>query len=149
VHLFSPTKEDRFFLPGREAVVAKTSLGTVGLMICYDLRFPEMCRSLVLKGAQVVAVVAQWPAVRIAHWDILLRARAIENQVYIVGVNRCGKDGDLDYGGHSRIVSPWGEVLARTGKRAATVAATIDLDQVEKIRKKIPCLKERVPEVYD
>jgi len=100
-------------------VVVETTLGDIGLMICYDLRFTELCRSLVLKGAQMVAVVAQWPAIRVAHWDVLLRARAIENQVFVFGVNRCGKDGALVYGGHSRIVSPWGEVLARAGKGAA------------------------------
>jgi predicted amidohydrolase len=148
VHLFSPTKEDRVFLPGRDAVVVKTSLGTMGLMICYDLRFPELCRSLVLKGAQMVAVVAQWPAVRVAHWDTLLRARAIENQVFVFAVNRCGRDGELVYGGHSRIVSPFGEVLARTGNRAVSLTASIDLGHVEKIRQQIPCLEERVPEAY-
>jgi predicted amidohydrolase len=148
IHLFSPTKEDRFFLPGREAVVVKTSLGSIGLMICYDLRFPELCRSLVLKGAQMVAVVAQWPAVRVVHWDVLLRARAIENQVFVFGVNRCGRDGDLVYGGHSRIVSPRGEALAKTGKKAASLTATVDLSHIEKVREQIPCLRERVPQAY-
>jgi len=148
VHLFSPTKEDRFFLPGRKAVVVETTLGTIGLMICYDLRFPELCRSLVLKGAQMVAVVAQWPAVRVAHWDVLLRARAIENQVFVFGVNRCGRDGDLVYGGHSRILSPFGEALARAGKQAARLTASVNLSHIDKIRKQIPCLEARAPEVY-
>jgi predicted amidohydrolase len=148
IHLFSPTGEDRYFTPGRKAVVSKTSLGPIGLMICYDLRFPELCRSLVLGGATMVVVMAEWPAERVTHWEVLLKARAIENQVFILGVNRCGKDGDLVYAGHSRIVSPYGEVMARAGKRPATLSAAIDLSEVERVRKHIPCLQERMPEAY-
>lgn len=148
VHLFSPTGEDRYFKPGRKAVVSRTSLGPIGLMICYDLRFPELCRSLALGGAKMVAVMAQWPAERVAHWKVLLKARAIENQVFILGANRCGADDDLAYAGHSRIISPYGEVMARAGKRPATLSATIDLRAVERTRKQIPCLEERVPDVY-
>lgn len=149
VHLFSPTREGRYFRPGRKAVVSKTSLGPIGLMICYDLRFPELCRSLALRGAKMVAVMAEWPAERVAHWEVLLKARAIENQLFILGTNRCGADGDLAYAGHSRIISPFGEVMARAGKRPATLLATIDLRTVEQTRKQIPCLKERMPEAYE
>lgn len=149
VHLFSPTGEDRYFTPGRKAVVSKTSLGPIGLMICYDLRFPELCRSLALSGATMVAVMAEWPAERVAHWDVLLKARAIENQLFILGANRCGADGDLVYAGHSLIVSPYGEVMARAGKRQATLSASIDLGAVARTRKHIPCLKERMPEAYE
>jgi len=148
VHLFSPTGEDRYFKPGRKAVVSRTSLGPIGLMICYDLRFPELCRSLALGGAKMVAVMAQWPAERVAHWEALLKARAIENQLFVLGANRCGADDDLVYAGHSRIISPYGEVMARAGKRPTTLSATIDLRAVERIRKQIPCLRERVPEAY-
>ncbi|MBW1676836.1 MAG: carbon-nitrogen family hydrolase [Deltaproteobacteria bacterium] len=148
VHLFSPTGEDRYFKQGRKAVVSKTSLGPIGLMICYDLRFPELCRSLALGGAKIVAVMAEWPAERVAHWEVLLKARAIENQLFVLGANRCGADDDLVYAGHSRIISPYGEVMARAGKRPATLLATIDLRAVERTRKQIPCLEERVPEAY-
>ncbi len=148
VHLFSPTDEDRHFKPGRAAVVSKTSLGPIGLMICYDLRFPELCRTLVLGGAKVVAVMAQWPAERLSHWEALLRARAIENQVFVLGANRCGQDPNLVYAGHSRIISPFGEVLARAGKRPATISAPMDFRELERIRRQIPCLKERVPNSY-
>jgi len=148
VHLFSPTKEDRYFQRGQEAVVAKTSLGLMGLMICYDLRFPELCRSLALRGAKMVAVMAEWPAERLVHWDVLLKARAIENQLFVLGANRCGMDGSQVYAGHSRIISPFGEVIARAGKGASTLFATVDLSAVERTRKAIPCLKERVPEAY-
>ena len=148
VHLFTPTEEDRYFLPGRQAMVVPTSLGRIGLMICYDLRFPEMCRALTLKGAWMIAVMAQWPAVRISHWDILLRARAVENQSFILGANRSGRDDGLIYGGHSRIVSPYGEVLARANKRSGTISAMIDPHMLARAREQIPCLEQRIPEVY-
>jgi predicted amidohydrolase len=137
VHLFSVTGEDRYFQPGRKGVVSETSLGPIGLMICYDLRFPELCRSLALRGATIVAVMAEWPAERVAHWDVLLRARAVENQLFVLGANRCGRDGDLVYAGHSRIISPYGEVMARAGKRTATLSATMDLRTVERTRKPV------------
>jgi len=149
VHLFTPTEEDRYFVPGRQAGVVATSLGMIGLMVCYDLRFPELCRALVLKGAWIVAVMAQWPAVRVAHWDILLRARAVENQIFVVGANRSGADDGLSYGGHSRIVSPYGEVLARAKKRPDMISASIDPDLVVQARAQIPCLHQRIPEAYD
>jgi len=148
VHLFSPTRENQYFKPGRKAVIATTSLGPIGLMICYDLRFPELCRALTMAGAPVVAVMAAWPGERRRVWDLLLRARAVENQLFILGANRCGSDNDLAYAGHSRIVSPDGEVLSRAGKRPAVLSATIDLRVVEQTRKHIPCLKETVPEAY-
>jgi predicted amidohydrolase len=148
VHLFSLTGEHRHFEPGRKAVVSKTSLGPIGLIICYDLRFPELCRSLALGGATIVGVMAQWPAERVAHWDVLLRARAVENQLFVLGANRCGRDNDLVYAGHSRIISPDGEIMARAGKQTATLSATIDLRQLEWTRRRIPCLRERMPEAY-
>jgi predicted amidohydrolase len=148
IHLFSQTGEDRYFRPGHEAVVAKTFLGPIGLMICYDLRFPELCRCLTLRGAKMVVVMAQWPALRVAHWEALLKARAIENQLFVFGVNRCGQDSDLVYAGHSRIISPYGEIIARAGKRQTSLRADIDLRLVERTRIQMPCLQERMPEAY-
>lgn len=148
VHLFSLTGEHRHFKAGRKAVISKTSLGPIGLMICYDLRFPELCRALALDGAKMVVVMAQWPAARVAHWDVLLKARAVENQLFVFGANRCGSDPDIMYAGHSRIISPYGEVMARAGRQSATLSATIDLRAVQQTRKHIPCLKQRVPEAY-
>ena len=150
VHLFSVTEEHKYFSPGTRSVVCNTALGPVGLMICYDLRFPELCRSLVLKGARIVVVPAQWPDVRIDRWDILAQARAIENQVYVIGANRCGRENKTHFSGHSIIVDPGGSVLswAPDGDTRTGVAA-VDFAYLEKIRKKMPSLKERMPEAYD
>lgn len=148
VHLFSLTGEDKFYSAGSRAVVCETSVGLVGLMTCYDLRFPELCRALALEGAIVVVVPAQWPSVRIDHWDVLLRARAIENQIFMVAANRCGKDNDLVYGGHSQIVTPTGNVLALAENEGSALNAQIDLQELSDFRNKIPCFTERVPGAY-
>jgi len=149
VHLFSLTREDKYFSAGNRHVVCETSLGPLGLMICYDLRFPELCRTLALKDAAAVIVIAQWPLVRIRHWNSLVQARAVENQLFMVAVNRCGLENDLEFGGHSQIVSPLGHVLARAGTQPEILIAAIDYGETETYRKQIPCLKERVPQAYD
>ena len=148
IHLFSLTDEDKFYAAGNAVVVCDTSVGPLGLMTCYDLRFPELCRSLALKGALVVVVPAQWPAVRIQHWDILLKARAIENQFFIVAANRCGEENGLVYGGHSQIVSPLGNVPIMAEVGVSVQNADIDFQEISAFRKKIPCLNERVPGSY-
>ena len=134
IHLFSPTGEDHYFEPGRKAVVSKTSLGPIGLMICYDLRFPELCRSLVLDGATMVAIMAEWPAERVTHWDALLKARAIENQMFVAACNRCGSTEGVEFGGHSMIVSPDGIVLAEAGDTTEYGGAQLDPALLEKSR---------------
>ena len=148
IHLFSLTDENKFYTAGNAAVVCETSVGPLGLMTCYDLRFPELCRSLALKGALGVVVPAQWPAVRIHHWDILLRARAIENQFFIVAANRCGEENGLVYGGHSQIVTPLGNVPVMAEDGVSVQNADIDFYEISEFRNKIPCLNERVPGSY-
>jgi len=148
IHLFSSIGEDKAFFPGNQAVVCNTSCGLIGLMTCYDLRFPELCRSLALAGARMVIVSAQWPGSRIAHWDTLLAARAIENQIFMAASNRVGKDGDLTFNGHSQILSPNGEVLARIIDQTAETTAQINFSEIDMIRKRFDCLKERVPAAY-
>ncbi len=149
VHLFTGTGEERYFLAGDRSVVCDTSIGPIGLMICYDLRFPEICRVLALKGAQIVVIPAQWPKIRVSRWDILAQARATENQLYVVGANRCGRDYDYQYGGHSIIVDPSGEVLAWAGDEPAIGVAEISFERLEKVRNHMPSLRERVPTAYE
>jgi predicted amidohydrolase len=149
IHLFSAGGEERFFAKGKAWAVCDTAAGKLGLMICYDLRFPELCRVLALNGAACVIVPAQWPEARIDHWNALLKARAIENQLFVVGANRCGHDPSLAYGGGSQVVSPTGEVLALARADAPQVIlADLDRAVMENFRKRIPCLQERAPESY-
>jgi len=150
VHLFSPTREHEYFSAGNSPVVCNTSKGLIGLMICYDLRFPELCRAVALKGAWVVLTAAQWPIERIDHWKTLLKARAVENQVFMVAANSSGRDKNLTYGGCSRIVSPFGEVMAAAeGNSPASIIAKLDPREVDKYRQSVSYLDERVPTAYE
>jgi predicted amidohydrolase len=148
VHLFSYINEDKTFSPGHQATVCHTSCGPVGAMICFDLRFPELCRTLALEGARMVVISAQWPRSRIRHWDILLAARAIENQIFVVAANRVGRDGDLEFNGHSRILSPDGNVLADIDHHSGEASASIDFTEIHTLKGRFDCLKRRMPSAY-
>jgi omega-amidase len=148
VHLFTLNLEHKFFGAGDRNVICDTSIGPIGMMVCYDLRFPEFCRSLALRGAHIVVVCAQWPAIRVRHWNILVQARAVENQLFMIAANRCGNDSDLEYGGHSQIVSPGGEILTAADKIPCTDCVAVDLREIDSFRKQIPCLEERIPDAY-
>ncbi len=149
IHLFSLHKEDKYFKAGNEKLICDTDIGKIGIMICYDIRFPELARALALGGAQILVVCAQWPAERIGHWLVLLRARALENQVFCIGANTCGKDKKLQYGGTSVGYSPTGDVFMVAGDEPMSLVADIDLREIDKFRELIPCFKDRVPEAYD
>jgi deaminated glutathione amidase len=135
-----------------EIVVSQTAGGIgLGLSVCYDLRFPELYRILALRGARIVTVPANFTRITgQAHWEILLRARAIENQVFVIAPgqgNRPGPEGD-SYG-NSMIIDPWGEVLARgPGEGAVAISAELDLARQDEIRKKLPSLANRVAAAY-
>ena len=148
IHLFPPLGETSCFNPGYRPVVCRTSLGIIGMMICYDLRFPELCRSLALQGAQLIVISAQWPATRIDHWDVLLRARAIENHVFIVACNRCGQQEGLLFNGHSQIISPSGKVLAMLDHNQGEITAELDLTEISTVKTQFDCLSGRVPAAY-
>jgi len=127
---------------GSTTVVAPTALGTIGLSICYDLRFPELYRALTLAGAEVVTVPSAFTfPTGAAHWDVLLRARAIENQVYVIAPNQIGQSpsGHFDYG-NSMMVDPWGKAIARAADREMVIFAEIDRDYQARVRRELPCL---------
>ncbi len=152
VHLFSPIKEDSVFTPGNEAKVFDTSVAKIGVVICYDLRFPELIRKVMKLGAEVLIVPAQWPEDRINHWHILLQARAIENQFFVIGVNRIGEvridsGGTIIYSGHSMIIDPWGEIISQAGDREGFRTAKFDMTKLEKIRNKFPFLND-IRDIY-
>ena len=119
-----------------------------GAGICYDLRFPEVFRKLVLAGSRLIIIPAEWPSSRIEHWRILLQARAIENQVFMIGVNCTGNVLGFDYGGHSAVISPWGKILGELDDQEGFLTVKIDLDEVEQVRKRIPVWADRKPGIY-
>jgi len=157
VHMFDVTVEGRDYResadeePGDEVVVSRTAGGVeLGLSVCYDLRFPELYRELAVRGARILVVPAAFTlATTRDHWEVLVRARAIEDQAFVVAANQIGQaGGGLRSGGRSLIVDPWGLVLATAPDRVGHVVADLDLDAQERIRRELPSLANRRPEVY-
>jgi predicted amidohydrolase len=130
---------------GGDVVAVNTELGTLGLSVCYDLRFPELYRSLADKGAHLIFVPSAFTAFTgQAHWETLLRARAIENQAYIIAADQFGKSPkSFECHGHSMIVDPWGTVLAELPDGPGVITAEIDLDHLGKVRAELPALQHR------
>lgn len=139
--------EPRLLEAGTELVtVALPGQGpnaVAGLATCYDLRFPEMFRALLDRGARLVLVPAAWPAARIEHWTLLARARAIENQCVVVATNTAGTHAGHRMGGRSQLVNARGEVLAEAGDGEQVLAVDVDLDDVDKAREAFPVLADR------
>lgn len=145
VHLFQAGGECAWFSPGEcLPPIIQSSFGTWSVAICFDLRFPVMFRRLAEQGVELVIVPAQWPSVREAHWLTLLRARAIENQMFMVGVNRRGlkqtQAGSEDYSGASSVIDPLGVTVLELKKQAAIGTVTISLDDAARVRTAFPCL---------
>jgi deaminated glutathione amidase len=150
VHLFDvalpgrvEVRESARRAPGDSVVCVETEVARLGLSVCYDLRFPELYRALCRSGAQVLCVPSAFTfPTGAAHWDVLLRARAIENQCYVLAPNQHGPtaEGHADYG-HSSIVDPWGTLLARASDGEGIVVAEIDLSYLARVRSELPCLE--------
>ncbi len=148
MHLFSLMQEDRSFDSGDSWLLVDTSVGKVGVIICYDLRFPELARRLAVEGAQILVVPGEWPKPRQEHWRTLLRARAIENQLFVVATNCCGITGKLDFFGMSLIIDPKGELLAEAGYEAESISALLKFEEMNAWRQQIPCFTDRKPGCY-
>ena len=148
LHLFRLMEEDRYLQPGSASLMMELPWGATGMAICYDLRFPELFRKYAVQGAKLMLLVSAWPIERIEHWRALLIARAIENQCYMAAVNAVGVTGATTFGGHSMIVDPWGKVVIEVGESPTLATADIDLDQVDRIRAKIPVFEDRRPDMY-
>jgi len=148
LHLFSTMQEDRFLTAGNETLVVETAVGKLGIAICYDLRFPELFRKLALEGAEIICLPAEWPKPRQEHWNTLLRARAIENQVFLVAANCCGVQGKLDFFGHSQVISPLGNLLAFAGEEETDLIADCDFAEIASYRKQIDILGDRRADIY-
>ncbi|HEU4631878.1 MAG TPA: nitrilase-related carbon-nitrogen hydrolase, partial [Gemmatimonadaceae bacterium] len=147
VHLFSPWQEHRFVRGGHRAATCAFPWGDAGIGICYDIRFPELFRLHALAGATHLLVSALWGAERVEHWRVLLRARAVENQCWVVA---CGGVDPARgaYAGRSTVVDPWGEVTCELGDGEDVALATIDLAAVAAARARLPALADRRPAVY-
>jgi len=148
IHLFSLMDEDRSFTGGDSWLVADTSVGRIGVFICYDLRFPELARRLAVEGADILVVPGEWPKPRDYHWRTLLLARAMENQLFVVAANCCGPVGKLDFFGMSLIIGPKGEILAEGGYENCEPLATLDFATMENWRQQITCFQDRKPQYY-
>lgn len=148
VHLFGLMNEEQYITAGSsENYFRLAGVDSVGV-ICYDIRFPEWLRTNARHGAQVLYVSAQWPDARITQWEILLRARAIENQAFVVAVNRVGDDPNNHFNGHSLVIDPLGQIVASAGEAEQLTVTEINLDQINQIRGQIPVFKDRRPELY-
>jgi len=139
---FTLAGEDRHYTAGERAVVWSVGPLRVAPAVCYDLRFPELLREATAAGAECLVVIANWPAVRAAHWRALLVARAIENQAFVVGVNRVGRDPNADYAGGSLIVDPTGEVLVEAASDPTVLHANLDPQLLRDWRRQFPAIDD-------
>lgn len=142
IHPFSYGGETEHYAPGTEVVTYAVDSVPVASFVCYDLRFPEIFRNAAKKGSLVMTVIANWPEPREAHWLALLKARAIENQAFVIGVNRCGRDPKLAYSGRSQIIDPRGTVLAEGKTGEGVFGADLDLAGQASYRKEFPALQD-------
>lgn len=142
IHPFSFSGEDRHFTPGNTPVITEADGIKIGLSICYDLRFPELFRQYGKKRVTLIINIANWPVQRIEHWLHLLKARAIENLCYMIGVNRTGKDKGNEYNGCSAIYGPLGEEVLLMSDNEKLITIEINQDEVLKIRNKFPFLND-------
>ena len=154
IHLFSPNLEHRRHRRGDTPCLVATALGRIAVMICYDLRFPELARHYFHLGAEILVVPGQWPEARSQHWRTLLRARAIENQMFVLGCNRTGQEPSqrngepMAFPGDGRIVDPTGDVLVAGSGEAGAIVALIELRKVRTVRRILPIARDQRPSVY-
>ncbi|MEU8757600.1 nitrilase-related carbon-nitrogen hydrolase [Streptomyces sp. NPDC048659] len=145
IHRFGFDKGEAVLMArGEDLVTVDLPQLTVGVGTCYDLRFPELFRGLVDAGAQAFLLPAGWPARRLAHWRLLARARAVENQAYVLACGTAGTHAGVEQAGHSIVVDPWGEVLAEAGPDEEILRVVLDPKKVTETREQFPALKDRV-----
>jgi len=143
-------EEKRYFRPGYQTAAFDTKLGKIGLCICYDLFFPEVCRLTRLKGAELIVAISASPAVRRSYFEILTAARALENTVFLAYVNLVGVEDGLQFWGGSRLVSPTGDVLAKAkNDEEAFVTCEVDYSDIRPVETFIPTLRDLRPELFD
>ena len=148
IHLFSPSGEDKVFQKGDKICTFTLDGVRCGMILCYDLRFPELTRGMCLPGLDVLFAPCQWPKARVSHLRTLTAARAIENQMFVVCCNACGTAGTSVCGGNSAIIDPLGETLALAAETEEIITADCDTEVLQTIRSSIPVFRDRRPEIY-
>jgi len=145
IHLYGyGSRESQILSRGNEIVVVNTPLANIGLCTCYDLRFPELFRAMLDRGVELFLVTSGWPYPRLEHWLMFNRIRAIENISFLVSCNAVGVNRGIQFCGHSMIIDPWGVIMASGGDEEYILRAEIDIQQVLRIRREFPAIKDRV-----
>jgi len=147
-HLFGLMHEPEYLAPGNELQLASLPWGKAGMAVCYDLRFPEMFRAYAIGGAHLILLSAEWPHPRLEHWRTLLRARAIENQVFVAAANCVGEGNGNVFFGHSMVVDPWGEITVEGDENESLLMAELDLSRVDQTRSRFPFFADRRAGLY-
>lgn len=147
IHPFSYGQEGDFFQGGEQVVCTAWEDTVLGGFVCYDLRFPEIFQMSSARS-ELIAVIANWPESRVDQWDCLLRARAIENQCYVAGVNRVGEGGGLFYDGHSALYAPDGRQITKKSRREELLIGDCDWEEVRSLRETFPVKKDRKEQLY-
>lgn len=143
IHLFSPGDENKFFTEGNNVVTFEIEGHVCGVIICYDLRFPELIRRLALDGVEMLFIPAEWPQPRLEHWRILQKARAIENQIFVISCNGVGLGNGVKFCGHSSVINPWGEIIKEAGEEEEVFYTELTIDTINEVRKRIPVFADR------
>lgn len=149
IHLFSPMNENKFFKSGNKISIFEIDGVLCSVVICYDIRFLELIRTLALKGIEVLFVVAQWPEARLEHWKLINRVRAIENQFFVIATNSCGIVNNIKFAGNSLAIDPWGEVVTELSSKEEIKTFEIDLNKVKEIREKMSIFNDRKSKLYE
>ncbi len=145
IHLFGHnSSETKILTPGEKFIVADTPLGKIGMATCYDLRFPELFRRMAEQGAQLFLICSAWPYPRLEHWIIFNRARALENQCFLVSANSVGPNLGTTFVGHSMMINPWGVILTSGGDEDIILKSDIDLAEVDSTRERFSAYNDRV-----
>jgi predicted amidohydrolase len=145
IHLFGCGSRERQILSrGDEVIVIETPFGKIGMSTCYDLRFPELFRAMLDRGAEAFLVTSGWPYPRLEHWIMLNRIRAIENSAFLVSSNCVGINKGIQFCGHSMMVDPWGVILTSGGDEECILKAEIDMDKVSEVRREFPAVSDRL-----
>ncbi len=147
-HLFTPMGEDRYFEKGESFRTFNLDGRKCGIIICYDLRFPEISRRLAIDGIEILFVVSQWPKERIEHYITLSKARAVENQMFVVCCNSCSSAYDTVFGGNSCVIDPFGKIIVRAGESQRLIDAEIDFSLIDTIRKSMNVFTDRRTDLY-